>query len=242
MLRRYAAAGGRVRGVLWYHGESDAVEKTSAGYGTRFRDFIRSLRADVQQQNLTVYYVQIGRFVAPDSPEWNKVQLAQWEAEAQIPGVALASAIDLELLDEIHIDIASLKRVGRRLANLACADLYPSRSDGIKRGPRPVAARIEGAAKDRIAVTFSGVNGRLAATGRLSGFSLRDPVGADLLAVNDAVLDPERPDTVVLQVKPHAVPASGATLWYGWGNNPYCNLRDEKDMAAPVATLPIRSN
>jgi sialate O-acetylesterase len=26
----------------------------------------------------------------------------------------------------------------------------------------------------------------------------------------------------------------GATLRYGFGKDPYCNLRDEEDMAAPV--------
>lgn len=239
MLQRCMAVGGRIRGVLWYQGESDAIEGNATGYGARFQDFIRSLRADLGDPELPVYYVQIGRFVAPDSPGWNNVQLAQLDTEAQIPHVAVVPAIDLRLLDEIHIDIDSLKRVGRRLANLACADLYPKSCASIQKGPRPVAVRIDGPAGDRIAVTFSGVNGRLAADGRVSGFSIRDPQGADLLAVNDMVLDTEHPLNVVLRVKPHVIPKSGATLWYGWGNNPNCNLRDEKDMATPVFAWPL---
>jgi sialate O-acetylesterase len=240
MLRRCAVAGGRVRGMLWYQGESDAVEKTSAAYGSKFREFIQALRVDLRQADLPVYYMQIGRFVAPNSPDWNNVQLAQLEAETRISHVALAPAVDLELLDEIHLDTPSLKRVGRRLANLACAGLSSPSSKAVKRGPRPNSARFEGMAGDRIAVTFSDVNGTLVAEGRVSGFTLRDAQGSDLFAVNDAVLDPERPDTVVLRVKPGAIPASGATLWYGWGNNPYCNLRDAKDMAAPVFTWPVQ--
>ena len=26
----------------------------------------------------------------------------------------------------------------------------------------------------------------------------------------------------------------GAKLWYGWGSDPYCNLVDDANMAAPV--------
>jgi hypothetical protein len=178
---------------------------------------------------------------ASDSPEWTAVQLAQLDTETQVSNVALASAVDPQLLDEIHADIGSLKRIGGRLANLACADLYPARCEGVQRGPRPVAARMEGGAGDRIAVMFSSVNGKLVSPGRVNGFSLRGPDGADLFAVNDAVLDAERPDTVVVRIKPHSISKSGVTLWYGWGNNPYCNLQDGKDMAAPVFSLPVRS-
>jgi sialate O-acetylesterase len=239
MLRRFEAVGGRVRGLLWYQGESDAMENGGASYAGKFREFIRALRTDFRQPDLPVYYVQIGRYLTPDSAEWNKVQLAQLEVESDTPHVALAPAVDLELADPVHLNTPSLKRLGRRLANLALADMSTP-APTVKRGPRPQAAPVEGAQNDILTLTFSEVNGSLVATGRLDGFSLRDRDGSDLFAIYTATLDPQRLDTVLLKVKPKVV-APGTKLWYGWGNNPHCNLRDEQDMAAPVFALSLVS-
>ncbi len=47
MLRQVKLAGGKVKGVLWYQGESDASGEASKIYHRVFADFIASVRADL---------------------------------------------------------------------------------------------------------------------------------------------------------------------------------------------------
>ena len=63
MLRQVKLAGGKVRGVLWYQGESDAMGGAWKVYPKVFADFIAAVRSDFGQPELPFYYVQIGRFV-----------------------------------------------------------------------------------------------------------------------------------------------------------------------------------
>ena len=63
MLRQVNLAGGKVKGVLWYQGESDAMGGASKVYPKVFADFIAAVRSDFGQPELPFYYVQIGRFV-----------------------------------------------------------------------------------------------------------------------------------------------------------------------------------
>lgn len=237
LLRRIRAAGGSVRGVLWYQGESDANPKAAPLFEQRFKSFVNSIRADTNQPDLHFYYVQIGRSVNPANPDqWNAIQLAQLRSESEIPQVAMAAAVDLTLDDAIHVDTQDLKRVGRRLANLACGDLFPQKQScvSLQHGPRPVSAILKG---NTIRVTFSGVNGRLVADGRLAGFSLQTTEeGAPILY--RSTLDPADPYAVLLRIQGE-LPAN-AQLWYGRGKDPYCNLRDELDLAVPVFLLPVQ--
>ena len=79
MLRQVKAAGGKVKGVLWYQGESDSLGQGSwKAYPRVFSDFITAVRSDFGQPELPFYYVQIGRFIAGFDPKgWNAVQDAQ---------------------------------------------------------------------------------------------------------------------------------------------------------------------
>ena len=65
MLRQVKLAGGKVKGVLWYQGESDANGgRLRRSIPKVFSDFIAAVRSDFGQPELPFYYVQIGRFVA----------------------------------------------------------------------------------------------------------------------------------------------------------------------------------
>ncbi len=222
MLRRIRLAGGRIRGVLWYQGESDAHEKAAPLLEEKFRRFIEQLRQDTGQRDLPFYYVQIGRHVvsAPAAP-WDKVQDAQLRVESQLPNVWMTTCVDCELDDGIHVGTDDLQRLGRRLASLA--------EGRLRRGPRPVAARVRG---QTIQVEFSEVNGRLVHDGRLNGFSLLDSSGAELHLIYRQRVSPEAPNVVELLFQGKL--PDDAMLYYGAGRNPYVNLRDEEDMPAPA--------
>ncbi len=237
-IRRIAAVGGKVKGVLWYQGESDANEKAAPGFAAKFEALIAAFRADTGQADLPFYYVQIGRFVNNSGPAyWNQVQEAQRLAELKIPRAGMAAAVDLTLDDQIHVSTPDLKRLGRRLARLAAKDLFPGdkESAGFTKGPRPVSAKADGAS---VKVKFDGVNGQLSSDGRISGFSIHDAKGDAVPLIYKARFDPN--DATVIQLDVFTKLPAGATLQYGAGKDPYCNIRDTADMALPAfGPIPI---
>ena len=248
MMARFRAVGGKVKGVLWYQGEADMREERAEEYAERFRGLIEEIRSDFGSPDLPFYYAQIGRYVTKDRMRWNKIQEVQRLAEQSIPNVGMVASVDLPLDDMIHVSGAGLKSAGHRLANLACHDLFPEveACRDLKRGPRPVRAYVRvnrgnldpwGGDRRTLYVEFSDVNGRLRSAGRLSGFSLRQPDETEVLGIFRAFVDPESPARVVLELGrgiPNKPLPPGTKLWYGWGSDPYCNLVDEADMAAPV--------
>ncbi|MEN6532134.1 MAG: sialate O-acetylesterase [Bryobacteraceae bacterium] len=229
MIRRVQLVGGKVKGVLWYQGESEANPTAAPVFLDKFERFVAAVRADFGQPNLPFYYVQIGRHVAESNQaEWNSVQENQRKAEMSIPNSGMAASIDFALDDAIHVSTPDLKRLGRRLANLALGT--------TKRGPRPVSAVF---GDGIVRVVFSDVNGRLAADGRISGFVIETPEGGPKPMIYKAKVDPENGSAVLLYV--NGTYPKGSKLRYGLGRDPYCNLRDEADMAAPVfGPMPIQ--
>ena len=65
----------------------------------------------------------------------------------------------------------------------------------------------------------------------IAGFSIRKEDGTAVPLIFEAGVGKAR-DTVVLKLS-GPVPAK-ASLWYGYGMDPYCNLMDGSDMAVPV--------
>jgi len=237
MFRRVQAAGGQVKGVLWYQGESDANPKAAAAFLVRFEAFVKAVRLDFNQPDLPFYYVQIGRHIDKDNvAEWNKVQVAQLRAEADLPHTGIVAAVDLQMDDGIHIGTQDLKRLASRLADLACHDLFPRVKNygELKNGPRPLAAVYQDGV---VKVSFSGVNGRLQAEGRMAGFSIHEAAGAEAPLIYRSRVDPAEASTVLLYVQGKL--PQNATLWYGFGKDPYCNVRDAADLAVPVFELKI---
>jgi len=226
-----------VKGVLWYQGESDANPSAAPLFLAKFEAFIKAMRADFNQPELPCYYVQIGRHIDKNNfAEWNKVQEAQLRAEADLPHVGMVAAVDLQLDDGIHVGTQDLKRLAVRLAELACHDLFPRVKNygELKRGPRPIAATYQDGI---VKVTFSGVNGRLQSDGRIAGFSIHEAGGAETPMIYKSRVDTAEASTVLLYVQ-GKLPAN-AILWYGYGKDPYCNVRDAEDMAVPVFELKI---
>lgn len=237
MYRRVEAVGGHLKGILWYQGESDANPKAAPAFLDKFEGFVKAVRADFQQPELPFYYVQIGRHIDKTNlREWNTVQVAQLRAETEMPHSGMVAAVDLQLDDGIHVGTQDLKRLARRLAELACHDLFPRIKDygERKRGPRPVSASY----KDGVVkVAFSGVNGRLQSEGAMSGFSIHDAKGEPAPMIYRSRVDPAEASTVLLYVQGKL--PQNASLWYGFGKDPYCNVRDAADLAVPVFEMKI---
>ncbi len=245
MLRQVKLAGGKVKGVLWYQGESDAMSggPVAGAYARTFAAFIAAVRDDLGRPDLPFYYVQIGRYVHEGDPkDWNAVQEAQRRLLETVPNTAVVSVVDLELDDAIHVGTAGLRRAGERLAKVALREQY-----GLLGATTPTLDRVGRGDGGSLVVKFRGVNrtayavsnvGRVpTSTGGLqplrhvAGFSIRRADGRELPLIYEAAVGPAR-DTVVLKLA-GPVPA-GASLFYGWGFDPYCNLTDTLDMAVPA--------
>jgi sialate O-acetylesterase len=232
MLRRFQAVGGRVTGVLWYQGESDANPKAAPLFAEKFEKLISSVREDFGQKDLPFYFVQIGRHVDKSNiAEWNAVQEYQRLAERNIPHSGMVAAIDVALDDGIHVSTQDQKRVGRRLAILATRDLFANVSYYGRQtsGPRPASATFSSGI---LTLTFDGVNGRLQSAGRISGFTIHDAAGAPVPMIYKARFDPAQGNVVYLHLGGKL--PEGATLRYGFGKDPYCNVTDSMDMGLPV--------
>ena len=239
MCRQVLAAGGRVRGVLWYQGESDANNDAAPVYREKMRELVAAMRADAGMPDLPFYYVQIGRFTGkPDAfPKWNAIQADELALEADLGRCAMTPSVDLALNDGIHIGTPGLKTLGARLASLAEHDLFAGKT---LRGPRfEKMERVDTPYGRQLRVKYNSFNGALVAAGRLSGFSISEgPDGPDTPCVFNQELAADDPSVVIVWVdnlpeNPH--------LWYGRGLNPYCNLTDQANMAAPVmGPIPVK--
>lgn len=228
LLKRIEGVGGKVAGVLWYQGESETSSlENIERYHRRMHALLKALRRDLQQPDLPFYYVQIGCTVSydADAKNWNGIREAQRTWPLLLSHTAMVSAIDLELDDSIHIGTQGLKRLGRRLADVA---------DGLP-SPQLIGATFE-AEQSRIRVAYRYVRGGLHSSGRPSGFSLRDRNERELPLVHKVSLDE---NAAVLHLIDHPLPPD-TFLWYGWGLNPYCNLTDAADAALPAfGPLPL---
>ncbi|MDG3004621.1 sialate O-acetylesterase [Paludisphaera mucosa] len=242
MLRQVQLAGGRVKGVLWYQGESDSSPDASKIFERVFADFIGAVRSDLGQADLPFYYVQIGRFVNEGDPAgWNRVQEAQRILPDRLANTAVVSVIDLELDDAIHVGTQGLKRAGRRLAQIALREQF-----GQLGASTPTLDRVALGPNNTLEVKFRGVNlidksinGRSIATmaaglkpaTHIAGFSIRKEDGTPIAMIYEARVGRSR-DAVVLKLARPVPP--GSFLWYGHGYDPSCNLVDGADMAVPV--------
>ena len=226
MIRRFQLIGGRVAGVLWYQGESDASPSATPKFTTKFEGFVAAVRRDFGKLDLAFYYVQIGRHAAATNQrEWNAVQDAQRILESRLGNTAVVTGIDLPLDDGIHVGTQGLKRLGTRMANVAT---------GKAKSPTVVSAQFQPTTANFgvIRVKFENVTGSLRADGRIGGFSVHTPTGESVPLIYRTDVDPSDGATVLLHTGGKL--PDDAVLHYGFGKDPYCNLRDEADMAALV--------
>ena len=228
----------RLRGALWYQGESDALSGVSADYGVRLNAFIDALRNDLKVPELPFIAVQLGCLrQPPETEEQVKAQEKCWdevrEQTAQLPDntphCAVITAVDLGLVDPIHIDTPGLARLGKRAA-LQALSLC---SDGADAAPRIV--KIEKADHPygigMLRLICENVSGGWNPRRNISGFTLHTPDGAihpqqRVIAANAA-----QGDARVLELTISLPADENVRLGYGLGFMPYANATDDRDMA-----------
>ncbi|MCX7805110.1 MAG: sialate O-acetylesterase [Planctomycetota bacterium] len=234
MLRRVRRNGGRVAGVVWYQGCSDATPEAAPYYTDRMVNLIRSMRRDLGDRELPVAAVQIGRVVwraASQEVWWNSIQDQQRRLAGRIRRFALVPAVDLPLEDTIHISAEGQHVLGKRLARAMLALL-----EGREKDARPIGVRRASVERDpvsgkaNVVVEFDNVSGRLRCGGRPGGFSLsKGNKPASIVYRTDLE---GRKAILRTVLPPHEI--SSYRVYYGQGHDPYCNVTDDAGRPVPV--------
>ncbi|XP_060173242.1 probable carbohydrate esterase At4g34215 [Lycium barbarum] len=117
MIRRTKAAlqgGGTIRGMLWYQGESDAIELEDAQlYKSRLMKFFKYVRKDLQLPTLPV--IQVALATAP-GPYMEVIRKAQFGIK--LPNVRTVDAKGLPIgPDLLHLTTPAHVQLGQMLAD-----------------------------------------------------------------------------------------------------------------------------
>jgi hypothetical protein len=163
MVRQVQNAGGQVRGVVWYQGESDTGSPALAdSYAARFGDAVRAWREALGNPDLPVLTVQLNRLLGPVAADadrlWSKLREQQRQAAATLDRVYVVPALDLPLSDAIHTSAHGNLQLGDRLARAALGAVYGR--PGAWRAPHVRTATADGERR-RIVLTFDNVASRM---------------------------------------------------------------------------------
>lgn len=156
-----------IRGVIWYQGESNCIQKDGMAYADRMQALVSGWRAAWNQGEFPFYFVQIAPFTYADGllPVFWQAQTA---AAARIPASGMAVTQDVGNWKDIHP--ANKTPVGQRLARLALSRTYGIKSPDDS-GPIFKSAKVDGS---RVRIEFDhAASGLKARDGKpLTGFEL----------------------------------------------------------------------
>ena len=216
-----ARAGGRVKGIVWYQGESDAEPGRAEGYLKRFLAAAAAWREALGRPRLPILTAQLGRYYSRspggEDLEWSQVREAQRQAARLDPDITVVPALDLPLEDSIHLDVPGNMVLGERLARCALGAVYAKKLDFL--APDLVEAVRDG---DRgLRLKFAPVISRLESA---------DPISQPFRVEDDAGIVPVervayfRRNEVMLTL---GRPGSGRiSVSCGYGENPPALPRD----------------
>jgi hypothetical protein len=230
MLLSVRACGQPVAGLLWYQGESDAAPPLVPLYRERMRTLVAATRRDLEQPALPWVVVQLARAYGNVEPAcWNAIQEEQRLLPAHLKNLETVAAVDLAMDDQIHIGAAGFPILAARLARAADRLAYGNEREQRPPQLREIAAPRPDAKPDHVDVIFDHVVGGLRAAGEPFGFTFIGQGGKVQPAIYKTTLHGDR-------VRLHLGPgyAAGATLHYGHGLAPYCNITDARGEALPV--------
>lgn len=193
MMKFIKAAGGQVKGVLWYQGCTDAFyhqqycnddPNGSPSYQERFTSLVSQWRKDLNDPYLPVLTVQLNRYTGAriltdeDHEDWGRVREMQRRAAEEISNVYVTPSLDGLLSDEIHNSCVTNLMIGRRLAAVALSEVYK-----LKRAhaaPNIVSAFSSTSTESEttICLSFENVHGELSPLGPKERiFHVKDTVG-----------------------------------------------------------------
>ena len=119
-LAQEVEKGGKIQGILWHQGETDAIEEEDARtYFDRFTAMINDLRDDLGAESVPLVIGELGRFLETSEAiiHHEVVNEALRSAAQALPLCALANSEGLkDRGDRLHFSSPSLREFGRRYA------------------------------------------------------------------------------------------------------------------------------
>ena len=201
----------KIRGVIWYQGESNA--SAAADYKVYMPAMIRDWR-QTWGYDFPFYFAQITAYskeqTGPEHSEWAQLREAQLQS-LTVENTGMAVLIDIGDANDIHPK--NKVDVGRRLALNALAGTYGK--DVVFSGPIYSGYSIEG---NSIRISFNHVEGGLFTSDgkQPEGFWMAGP--DRIFHKAEAKIEG---DTVVVTCKEVD---NAISVRYAWADNPRCNL------------------
>ena len=129
LLRCIGLVGGRVKGIVWYQGESDTGTRRQAEtYAERFIQAVQAWRDASANPDLPVLTVQLNRVHQLPGERmhehWSLVREAQRQVPKLLEGVAVVPSLDCPLADGIHIAPGGNLLLAERLARAALGTVH----------------------------------------------------------------------------------------------------------------------
>jgi len=220
----------RIRGVVWYQGESNANRYTD--YEVLLTNLIRDWRQNREQGNFPFLVVQLPNFMGikeqPSESSWAELRDDQLRVTRSVQNTMLTVNTDLGEWNDIHPQ--NKLDVGKRLARAACYLAYGER-DVVPTGPIWKSAKFR---KEKIIISFKYTGDSLVARGgQLRHFALAgtdgkfkwaraEIKGKRVIVYNDQVDNP-------------------VAVRYGWADNPErANLYNSEEL--PASPFMIRKH
>ncbi|KAI8338132.1 SGNH hydrolase-type esterase domain-containing protein [Chlamydoabsidia padenii] len=250
MLDKIQLVGGHITGVLWYQGESDAVDLVLAQqYKDAWTRWIKQLGQDT-----LLVYCQIGRMVTDDNDmdqAWNMVRKAQLDVFCQhhhsLP-LAIVSTLDADMDDFIHLSANGLRNIGRRLAEAAVGLIQHKDIPPLYGTQTTMLHSPYGSSSSKLAVHLlrlalnQPIDGNQVHS-NITGFSIHDThQHAQMDIIYSVRINKDGYIDLYLTEKGYQQLTRDEgryVLWYGYGRNPQCNLITTSNNVAALAFGPL---
>jgi hypothetical protein len=164
MMDMIQKAGGRVAGVLWHQGETDAWggEEPLNRYEERFEKMVAMMRRELNDPLLPIFTGQLNSFIGDQADDacarnWTRMREIQRQISHKLKNVYMAVTIDCLLSDEVHNSAAGCVLAGERYAALALK--YHYHKSVLAECPEPTSVCFENADRTQIKICFENLAG-----------------------------------------------------------------------------------
>lgn len=227
-------AGGRVAGVLWHQGESDAVPEAIDLYARRFEKWVTWLRRALGNSKLPIITGQINGWIYPQQEPclWTRMREIQRSLARRIDHVTMAVTIDCPLSDEIHNSAASNVMIGERYGDLALEHIYGHR---IQAGfPEPAQIRFTDAGRRGLEIRFINIMGDWTPGTADGTFRVEDDRGPVPVEKVEIITDNRIRITLGREAKQRVM------VHACYGIRPAVGLRDDSGRCLTPFSLPVK--
>jgi sialate O-acetylesterase len=235
-IRRIVETGSNIKGVFWAQGEGDADAKN---YPAK----IESIRKDLCKilDKSEIPFVQMQSFkctINIGDENTNKIWSNFREMQRNMPfntnNLATIATNDLELDDLIHLSSDSQKIAGKRAANAmyylltGCGYAEPEIDKVYITKGRYVPQLFS-----EIHIRYKNTAGSLKASGVPFGFAIKKTNSNEEPSIKNIKRIFVAKNEVIISVEIPSEQLKDYELWYGYGNDFYCNITDGEGRAIP---------